>query len=147
MAGPIDPFDRAEPTPPTSRRRLRRSRDERVLFGVCGGLGDYFGVDATLVRIGFVVAALVPPLTALSLLGYFGLAVLLPEEGIEHLAGRERIQRNLEGLRADVDGLTETVRGGLGRRRDGPPAPPTGMRQDEATDATIDHAAAGRYHR
>lgn len=35
--------------------RLRRSRDERVIAGVCGGLGTYFGVDPVWFRVAFVV--------------------------------------------------------------------------------------------
>lgn len=38
--------------PPT---RLRRSRDDRVIAGVCGGLGRYFNTDAVWFRLGFVV--------------------------------------------------------------------------------------------
>jgi phage shock protein C len=47
----------AEPTvviePPAlpPPRRLERSRKDRVIAGVCGGLGEYFGVDAVLIRI------------------------------------------------------------------------------------------------
>ena len=33
------------------RRRLTRSRSERVIGGVCGGLADYFSIDVTLLRI------------------------------------------------------------------------------------------------
>lgn len=44
-------------------KRLVRSRRNRLFAGVCAGLGDYFGLDATLIRLGFVVA---------SLLGWFG---------------------------------------------------------------------------
>jgi phage shock protein C len=32
-------------------KRLYRSRNERMLAGVCGGLGEYLGVDPTLVRL------------------------------------------------------------------------------------------------
>lgn len=39
-------------------RRLTRSADRRV-GGVCGGLAEYFGVDATLVRVTFIVLAIV----------------------------------------------------------------------------------------
>ncbi len=35
--------------------RLRRSRKERVIAGVCGGLGIYFGVDPVWFRVAFVV--------------------------------------------------------------------------------------------
>lgn len=37
-------------------RKLRRSRDNSVIGGVCGGLGDFFGIDPTLIRIAFAVA-------------------------------------------------------------------------------------------
>ncbi len=43
-AEPVAPAPRAEP-------RLARSRDDRVLAGVCGGLARYLGIDAVLVRI------------------------------------------------------------------------------------------------
>lgn len=35
-------------------RRLYRSRSRRLLAGVCGGLAEFFGLNTTLVRIGFV---------------------------------------------------------------------------------------------
>ena len=46
-------------TPPeTGRPRLTRSRSDRVVAGVCGGLGSYFAVDPVVFRIAFVVLAL-----------------------------------------------------------------------------------------
>ena len=45
-------------------RKLYRSRSERMIFGLCGGLGEYFNVDPTLIRILFVM---------LSMPGGFGL--------------------------------------------------------------------------
>jgi phage shock protein C len=39
-------------------RKLYRSRSERMIGGVCGGIGEYFGIDPTLVRLLFVVATL-----------------------------------------------------------------------------------------
>ena len=39
-------------------KKLYRSRTERWFAGVCGGLGQYFGVDATLVRVILVILAL-----------------------------------------------------------------------------------------
>ena len=41
--------------PATGQRRLRRSRDDRVIAGVCGGIGEYFGIDAVLVRIAALI--------------------------------------------------------------------------------------------
>jgi phage shock protein C len=39
-------------------KRLYRSRNERMLGGVCGGLADYLNTDPTLIRLLFVVFAL-----------------------------------------------------------------------------------------
>lgn len=35
---------------------LARSRNDRIIGGVCGGLGHYLGIDSTLVRLFFVIA-------------------------------------------------------------------------------------------
>jgi phage shock protein C len=36
-------------------RKLYRSRDDRIISGVCGGLGEFFGIDPTLIRIIFIL--------------------------------------------------------------------------------------------
>ena len=41
-------------------KRLYRNTDERVLGGVCAGLGTYFGIDKVLFRILFIVFSLIP---------------------------------------------------------------------------------------
>jgi len=41
-----------------SRTRLTRSRTDKMLFGVCGGIAEYWGWDSTIVRIIFVIATL-----------------------------------------------------------------------------------------
>lgn len=38
------------------KKKLTKSATNKKLAGVCGGLGEYFGVDPTLIRIGFVIA-------------------------------------------------------------------------------------------
>ena len=51
-----EPGPEAAPTTVVLRpRRLERSRDHRVVAGVCGGLGEYLGVDAVLIRIAAVI--------------------------------------------------------------------------------------------
>lgn len=39
----------------TEYKRLYRSRDDRMVAGVCGGIADYFDIDPSLVRILFVL--------------------------------------------------------------------------------------------
>jgi phage shock protein C len=39
-----------------SSKKLRRSRENRVLAGVCGGLGEFFGISPTWFRLAFLLA-------------------------------------------------------------------------------------------
>ncbi len=39
-------------------RALRRSRNNRILAGVCGGLAEFFGISAFWIRLGFIIAAI-----------------------------------------------------------------------------------------
>lgn len=58
-------------------KRLYRSRRDRVLFGVCGGIAHYFRVDPVLVRVLWVLVSLSPfP----GIIAYLVAAVLMPEE-------------------------------------------------------------------
>jgi phage shock protein PspC (stress-responsive transcriptional regulator) len=63
--------------PPHERKRLLRSRDDRVLAGVAGGIANYLDFDPTLVRVGFVVAAL---FGGLGVAAYLILAVVTPND-------------------------------------------------------------------
>ena len=63
-----------------ARQELRRSTDDRMLAGVAGGLARYLDVDATLVRIAFVV------LTVIGGAGvplYLASWLLIPEDGAD----------------------------------------------------------------
>jgi len=40
----------------TTHKPIRRSRNDRMVGGVCKGLADYFGIDASIVRILYAVA-------------------------------------------------------------------------------------------
>ena len=93
----------ATPTPPPatdateqpatvpSRTQLRRSATDSMLGGVCGGLGEYTGIDTVLWRVGFVVLTL---LGGSGVLAYALLWVLVPpapgrrEGPLDGLVGR-----------------------------------------------------------
>lgn len=40
------------------QKRLYRSKDERMIWGICGGMGEYFDVDPTIVRVIAVVSVI-----------------------------------------------------------------------------------------
>ena len=59
--------------------RLERSTTNRIVGGICGGIAEYLQVDATLVRVFFVIVIL---LTAgFAILGYIALLFLMPMPG------------------------------------------------------------------
>ena len=41
-----------------TRKTLRRSSDNRILLGICGGLGEFFGIKPIWFRLAFVIAAI-----------------------------------------------------------------------------------------
>lgn len=61
--------------------RLYRSRTDRMVGGVCGGLGRYLGIDSTFVRLFFVLLALAGSGTGVLI--YLVLWILVPVEGQE----------------------------------------------------------------
>lgn len=80
----------APSAPPTAERKLSRSRDQRVIAGVCGGLGRYCGVDPVLFRIGLGVLVFFGGVGAVI---YLAAWLFLPEDGetaspVEALLGR-----------------------------------------------------------
>jgi phage shock protein PspC (stress-responsive transcriptional regulator) len=70
------PFQPGNPGP--ERILLRRSYTDHMLAGVAGGLARYFGVDATIVRIAFVVLTL---FGGAGIPLYLAGLLLIPEEG------------------------------------------------------------------
>ena len=58
-------------------KRLYRSRGERMFSGVCGGIGEFFGIDPTIVRLTFILVTFIWPFTPLL---YLILLLVVPEE-------------------------------------------------------------------
>jgi phage shock protein C len=58
-------------------RKLYRSRTNRMLGGVCGGLAQYLNIDVTVIRVAFVVLSV---LGGSGVLIYIAMWVLVPPE-------------------------------------------------------------------
>jgi phage shock protein PspC (stress-responsive transcriptional regulator) len=56
-------------------KRLHRSRTEKMIGGVCGGLAEYFGVDPTLIRVIWVLITL---MAGAGILLYLILWIVMP---------------------------------------------------------------------
>ena len=61
------------------KRPLRRSRSDRMVAGVVGGLAGYFGMDSTLARVLYVVGSIVSAAFP-GILVYVIMWVIVPEE-------------------------------------------------------------------
>jgi phage shock protein C len=64
-------------------RRLYRSREDRWIAGVCGGLAGYLAVDPTPVRAGFILLGL---WHGVGVLIYLVMLLVVPEEPSTHIA-------------------------------------------------------------
>jgi phage shock protein PspC (stress-responsive transcriptional regulator) len=73
-------------------RRLRRSSSDRVLAGVAGGLGRYFGIDPMIFRIGFAISIFFGGLGGFA---YLLFAIFVPTDGEPDLA--QRLGGRLQG--------------------------------------------------
>lgn len=62
-------------------KRLYRSRTNRMVFGILGGLGDYFNVDPTLLRLAWVVIVVLTGFVP-GLIIYLLAAIIIPEEPV-----------------------------------------------------------------
>jgi len=59
-------------------KRLTRSRSNRMIAGVCGGIAEYMEIDPTLARVGYVVLSLMSAGFP-GIIVYLVLAAIMPE--------------------------------------------------------------------
>ena len=60
-----------------NHKRLYRSETNQMLCGVCAGIAEYFDIDPTLVRLGWVLFCL---MGGSGVLGYIIAAIIIPKE-------------------------------------------------------------------
>ena len=58
-------------------KRLYRSRENRMLGGICGGIAEYFNIDPTLMRLGWVLFC---ALGGSGFIAYIIAAIIMPEQ-------------------------------------------------------------------
>jgi phage shock protein PspC (stress-responsive transcriptional regulator) len=63
-------------------KKYYRSRTDRKIAGICGGLGELWSVDPTLIRLGVVFAAFLTALAPM-LLAYLAAWIIVPERPID----------------------------------------------------------------
>jgi len=74
-------------------KRLYRSRKDSTIGGVCGGLGEYFGIDPTFIRI---VAVLLIFADGVGIWGYLIAWIVMPRRPLEEAAATDEPQEKIE---------------------------------------------------
>jgi len=95
-----------ETAPPAAPKRLVRSRGQRLFLGICGGLGEYFDIDPTVVRLIFALGALVG---GASIAVYAVLALIMPAEESVDLDPRAAAQETLNEASTEVRRLADAT--------------------------------------
>ena len=93
--------------------RLMRSDSDKMIGGVCGGLGIYLGVDPVLVRLTFLLLAVSG---GIGIVLYFALMILMPRESDLDDSQAKTIEKN-------IDDFGDTMRGSVQWARAHPNGP------------------------
>ena len=86
--------------------KLYRSRTERMLFGVCGGLGKYLNVDPTIIRI----VAVLLVCGGIGILVYLIMAIIVPLEESKKTTTQGIIEENAEDIKNTATRLGTDIR-------------------------------------
>ena len=79
LAWIVMPEGPATPVTPRPGRRLMRSNTDRKIAGVCGGIAEYLGVDATPVRLLWLVVSILPGAILGGLIAYLAAWAIMPK--------------------------------------------------------------------
>jgi phage shock protein PspC (stress-responsive transcriptional regulator) len=103
--------------------KLYRSRSDRMIAGVCGGLGQYLQVDPVWIRLLFVLLLFA---SGFGFWAYLILWIIIPEEGRVTTATGDTVQANVQDIAGRARDFGRDVQRGLGRSADGQPDSTTG---------------------
>lgn len=95
-------------------KRLYRSRTDRMIWGVCGGLGKYFGLDPTIIRLIFVLLIFAG---GFGIIAYLVLAVVAPLEGSRTTQPGETFKENIAEMRDTASQVGSGIKGAFSREQ------------------------------
>lgn len=89
-------------------KRLVRSRNERMIAGVAGGLAAILNIDPLLVRIVLLALAF---LNGFGFVLYLALWLLVPNEDSAAVDAREQVRENVGEMQSAAESMVQRVRG------------------------------------
>ena len=87
--------------------RLYRSRSERMIGGVCGGFGAYFGIDPVIVRLVFVALTI---WGGMGILAYIILWIVIPPEERLGVSQQDAIHGNVSEIEHSAQEFAQQAR-------------------------------------
>ena len=101
----------------TESKKLYRSRHDRILAGVCGGLAAYFQIDAVVIRLIFVVLSLSG---GTGVLLYIILAIIIPLEPGEGVSAvkKEKLEHLAHEATARVKELAQEIKESVSEKKE-----------------------------
>jgi phage shock protein C len=90
-------------------RRLYRSQHNRILLGVCGGLGEYFNIDPVIVRVIAVVLVLAT-WVAPGIIAYFIMSIIIPLAGSTAATPNDSLKENVGDIKNTATNMGEQFR-------------------------------------
>lgn len=91
-------------------KKLYRSRSDRLIAGVCGGLGEYLRMDPVWLRLVFLLLLFA---WGIGFWAYLILWIIVPEEGRETAEPGDTVQANLQEMADRARGLGLSIQRGL----------------------------------
>ncbi len=88
---------------------LYRSETNRVIAGVAGGLGEYFNIDPTIIRILFVLLTV---FGGSGLVIYIVLWLIIPEKSSKTQDSKDAIRNNIESMKETTQSFANNIRSG-----------------------------------
>ncbi|MDD5126905.1 MAG: PspC domain-containing protein [Dehalococcoidales bacterium] len=88
-------------------KRLYRSQSDRIIWGVCGGLADYFNIDPAIVRLVFALLALA---NGVGIMIYIIMAIVVPVAGSKVTTPEETVKENIVEIKATAEEFGKEIR-------------------------------------
>jgi phage shock protein C len=93
----------------TEKKKLYRSKTDRVIGGIAGGMADYFKIDSLIIRIIFIVIALVSQV-APAVIAYLIAMIVIPKEGQSSSSTPEKITNVAGEFEDKIKSVTESFK-------------------------------------
>lgn len=87
--------------------KLFRSENDRVVAGVCAGLGEFFQIDATIIRLIFIIVTL---FGGGGILLYLILWLIIPSQGSNSEITKENIDKGVNEMKDKARDLTQSIK-------------------------------------